>query len=262
MDIYNQEPAFIIFFFLIGAIFGSFANVVIYRWPLGLSVVRPRSHCFQCKVQVKWYDNIPIFSWFILKGQCRNCHASFSFRYTFVELLMGILFALVFYFHGFSINTIEYCVFIFSLVTASFIDIDHFLLPDVLTLSGIIIGLVGSFFNPERTILDSFLGVIAGGGFLWAVAYFYFVFRKEEGMGGGDIKLLAWIGAVLGLKAIPFVILTSTIFGSIFGIILSRKNRNGLKTVIPFGPYLALGALIHIFGGKGLGEWYFSLFFP
>lgn len=263
-NIFTEIPSTLltVYFVIFGLLLGSFANVVIYRWPLGLSVVKPRSHCFQCKNLVRWYDNIPVLSWLLLRGKCRHCKAQISIRYPLVEILMGVLFGWVYVEYGWTFTTLEYCIFIFGLVAASFIDIDHFLLPDVITLSGIVIGVLGSLINPERTLVDSLLGVVLGGGFLWSVAYFYFVFRKEEGMGGGDIKLLAWIGAILGFKAIPFVILTSTILGSVFGVILNWKSKEGLKSVIPFGPYLALGALIHIFGGKGLGEWYFSLFFP
>ena len=116
--------------------------------------------------------------------------------------------------------------------------------------------------NPERSFLEALIGVVLGGGFLWAIAYFYFVFRKEEGMGGGDIKLLAWIGAVLGWTAVPFVVLVSSLLGSVVGIAWGLRSRTGLKSVIPFGPYLALGALVFILGGEKLALWYISLFLP
>jgi leader peptidase (prepilin peptidase)/N-methyltransferase len=250
------------FIFLTGAILGSFANVVIYRLPKNESVVRPRSHCQNCKKPVAWYDNIPILSWFILRGRCRHCHQSFSFRYPFVELLMGSLFAVAFYYFGFSWNFTEALVFLFPLVICVFIDFDHMILPDELTLSGIVIGLVGSLLNPDRAFLDAFLGVLMGGGFLWALAYLYFVFTKNDGMGGGDIKLLAWIGAVLGWEAIPFVILISAITGSVVGLLFAIKSKEGLKTAIPFGPYLALGGVLYMFGGQTIGDWYLSLFLP
>jgi leader peptidase (prepilin peptidase) / N-methyltransferase len=129
-------------------------------------------------------------------------------------------------------------------------------------LSGIVIGLVGALLNPERSFLDALLGVLIGGGFLWAIAYFYFVFRKEEGMGGGDIKLLAWMGAVLGWKAIPFVIITSSVVGSLGGIWVALKQKKGMKAAIPFGPYLALGAVAYLFGGQEIASWYLKLFIP
>jgi leader peptidase (prepilin peptidase)/N-methyltransferase len=153
-------------------------------------------------------------------------------------------------------------IFLFALIIACFIDIDHFLLPDVFTLSGIVIGLIGALLNPERSFVDALLGVLLGGGFLWAIAYFYYVIRKEEGMGGGDIKLLAWIGAVLGWKAIPFVIIASSVVGTVGGAFAAYRDRKGMKTVIPFGPYLALGAVVYLFGGDGIAHWYLGLFIP
>lgn len=247
--------------FWFGACLGSFANVVIYRLPKNESVVTPRSRCGSCGKQIAFYDNIPILSWFILRGKCRNCRASYSFRYPFVELLMGSLFAGLYLMYGFQWTLVEYLILAFGLVVISFIDLDHFIIPDEFSLSGIVIGLVGSLLNPERDFWAAAAGVLMGGGFLWAVAYGYLLLRKEEGMGGGDIKLLAWIGAVLGWVSIPFVILVSSLLGGIVGIMTMSKDR-GLKTTIPFGPFLALAALIFIFGGYHLAEWYFNLFIP
>jgi leader peptidase (prepilin peptidase)/N-methyltransferase len=240
---------------------GSFANVVIYRWP-DMSVVTPRSHCQNCKSLIAWYDNIPIFSWFILRGRCRKCKAPYSIRYAMVELLMASLFTLAYFKFGISWTLLEILLLLFGLVTVSFIDLDRFLLPDIFTLSGIVIGLIGGFLNPERSFAESVLGVFLGGGFLWSIAHIYFLIRKEEGMGGGDIKLLAWLGAVLGWKAIPFIILSSSLLGSFVGIALAMRSRKGMKTVIPFGPYLALGAVIYIFVGESLAELYLQLFIP
>ncbi len=259
---YSLEPAFIFIFFWLGAILGSFGNVIIYRLPKGESIVSPRSYCYSCKKQIKWYDNIPVISWFILRGKCRSCGAKYSFRYPFVELLTGVLFALAYYYIGMSWTLLEYLIFIFGLVVCTFIDLDHMILPDEFTLSGIVIGLVGAALNPQREFLDSLFGVLMGGGFLWGMAYVYYLLTKQEGMGGGDIKLLAWIGALLGWKAIPFVIMTSAITGSIIGLIMARKQNAGLKSVIPFGPYLALGAIIYLFGGEAIALWYLDLFMP
>lgn len=251
------------YLFLMGLLLGSFANVIIYRWPQGKSVVAPRSSCPKCHKKISWYDNVPVLSWLWLRGRCRSCREIISWRYPLVEILMATLFLAVYYHVGAQWILLEYLWLVFGLVTVSFIDFDHYLLPDRFTLSGIVVGLLGALINPEREFLDAFLGVLLGGGFLWAIAYFYYVFRKEEGMGGGDIKLLAWIGAVLGWKAIPFVILSSSIIGSIIGLLWSLKKQDkGLKTVIPFGPYLALGALLHILGGQSLADWYLGLFFP
>jgi leader peptidase (prepilin peptidase)/N-methyltransferase len=260
--LFDLEIYYYVCFFVFGAIFGSFANVVIYRLPSEESIVLPASHCYSCKKPIKWYDNVPIFSWFILRGKCRNCSAKFSFRYPLVELIMAGLFVLAYHYAGFSWTLLEYLLFIFGLVCCTFIDIDHMILPDEFTLSGIVIGLVGAALNPQRDFLEAFFGVLMGGGFLWAMAYVYFLFTKQEGMGGGDIKLLAWIGALLGWKAIPFVIMSSAIIGSVIGLIAARKQGAGLKTVIPFGPYLALGAVIYLFGGESIALWYLNLFLP
>lgn len=249
-------------FFVLGLLLGSFGNVVIYRLPLSKSIVTPRSQCQKCGKMVPWYHNIPFFSWFILKGKCYSCKTPFSIRYPLVELIMGVLFYFIYHLFGWQWSTLEYSVFIFGLVVVSFIDLDHFILPDVFTLSGIVFGMVGGYLNPDREFLDSLWGVLLGGGFLWLVAYLYYFFRKEEGMGGGDIKLLAWIGAVLGWKSIPFVIFFSSITGSIVGIVVMIRSKGSLKTVIPFGPYLALGAIVYLFAGADLSQWYLRLIFP
>jgi len=251
----------ICFAFLFGAIFGSFSNVLIYRIPAGESILG-RSRCQTCLKTIPWFQNIPIFSYFFLQGRCGQCQAPISKRYPLVELIMGLLFAAVVYVYGVTWLTFEYFILVFGLVTASFIDLDHMILPDEITLGGIVIGLLGAAINPEREFLESFLGVLFGGGILWLVAYVYFVFTGRDGLGGGDIKLLAWLGALLGWKAIPFVILSSSIVGSVVGLIVSRKNEDGLKTMIPFGPFLAMGAMLYLLGLKSVGIWYIDLFFP
>lgn len=259
--IFEQSILFSVFSFLFGAIFGSFANVVILRMPAGESI-QGRSHCIKCKKNIPWYNNFPIFSYFFLKGKCSTCKESFSLRYPFVEFIMACLFAVVAYQYGMSWTTLEYLILVFGLVTAAFIDYDHMILPDEITLGGLLIGLVGAAINPERNFLEAFLGVLFGGGTLWLVAYIYFIFTGREGLGGGDIKLLAWLGALLGWRGIPFVILSASIVGSVVGLIISKKNQNTLKTMIPFGPFLAMGAILYILGLKSVGIWYIQLFFP
>lgn len=255
-------PVAAVLFFILGAIFGSFGNVLILRIPKGESVVSPRSRCNSCQALIRWYDNIPIFSWFILRGKCRTCGSKFSIRYPIVELISGLLFAGVFLRFGWSWTFLEMLPFLFALLVVSVIDIDHFLLPDVFTLSGIVIGLVGAFLNPERLFMDAALGVLFGGGFLWTLAYFYYLLRKEDGMGGGDIKLLAWMGAVLGWKAIPFIIVVASVTGSIVGIIVAVRSKKGMKAMIPFGPYLALGAVLFVFAGQSLAQGELAWMFP
>jgi leader peptidase (prepilin peptidase)/N-methyltransferase len=242
----NEHFIFVVIAFWLGAIWGSFANVVIVRLPKNENVAVPRSHCPQCKALIPWYLNVPIVSWFLLRGRCKNCRTPISFRYPLVEFIMGLLFAAIFYRYAWSFSTLEYLIFTFFVVTASFIDLDHMILPDQITLTGILIGLFGAAVNPERAFLDAFLGVLVGGGFLLAIAYLYFAFRKIEGMGGGDIKLLGWIGAVCGLQSIMFVILASSLLGLVIGGTYLLVTKGGMKTGIPFGPYLALAALLYI----------------
>ncbi len=259
---------------VMGACFGSFANVVIYRLPAGISFVRPGSYCWSCNTPIKMRHNIPIFGWFLLRGRCATCKTKYSFRYPAVEILMAALFGLAYVKIGWNWFLLEALIFIFGVVAASFIDLDHMILPDKFTLTGTVIGLLGALLNPERSFMASLYGVLLGGGFLWAIAYLYSVVRKREGMGGGDIKLLAWIGAVLGWTSIPFVILVASIFGSLVGVtamLFSRKPNTEADSkeetddnigsfAIPFGPFLASAALIYLlFGGEKLIEWYLEL---
>ncbi len=248
--------------FILGLLWGSFANVVIYRLPEKLSVVAPRSRCPKCLTPIAWYDNVPVLSWLFLGGRCRKCRASISIRYPLVELLTGIVFAAIFWKYGYQWVTLEYLIFCWSLIVVSMIDLDHMILPDVFTLSGIVIGLVGAALNPERSLYSALAGMLIGGGFLWLIAYIYLLLRKEEGMGGGDIKLLAWMGAILGWTSIPFIVLASSILGSLVGLVLAVRSKAGLKSVIPFGPYLALAALLFLLGGEQIGRWYIGLFLP
>jgi leader peptidase (prepilin peptidase)/N-methyltransferase len=211
---------------------------------------------------IRAYDNIPLVSYLILRGRCRDCKARIPFRYPLVEFLMGVAFAALFWCVGWQWLLLEYGIFVFGLITVSFIDLDHMILPDVFTLPGILVGLLGAALNPERSFLSAFMGVVLGGGLLWLVAYVYYLLRKQEGMGGGDIKLLAWIGAVLGWSAIPFVILCSSVLGSVVGLVIAARSKQGMSAVIPFGPYLAASALLLIYGGSSIANWYLHLFLP
>lgn len=255
MDIY------IIYIIILGLVWGSFANVLIYRLPLKKSVVKPRSACPSCKKNILWYDNIPILSWLFLKGRCRHCSQKISIRYPFVELIMAILFTSIYLKFGLSWYTLELLILTFGLVSISFIDIDHMIIPDVLSLGGILVGLVGGFLNPDRQFLDAFLGLIFGGGFFWLTAYLYLVLKKQEGLGGGDIKLLAWIGTIVGWKAVPFVVLVSSFVGLFFGLITLWVAKKKLSQAIPFGPYIVIATFLYLFYGGFLTKWYFNLFF-
>lgn len=237
------------FFFLQGSFFGSFANVLIYRMqkeePLDLLKA---SHCPNCSYKIPFYLNIPILSWFLLRGHCKNCGEKFSFRYPLVEFLMATLFALLFLAIGWKWFLLEALIFGFMLLVASFIDWDQMILPDSFTLSGIALGLLGAALNPERLFMPSLYGVLLGGGFLLFVSFTYYLLRKQEGMGGGDIKMLAWIGALLTWESLPFVVLISCVMGSVLGLgLMLQSNKKSLQTALPFGPFLAFSSLLYIF---------------
>ncbi len=250
-----------IFIFLMGACLGSFANVVILRLPKNESLMG-RSRCNSCGTTVPWYHNIPIASYFILKGKCSSCQTKFSIRYPLVELIMAGLFLALYTLYGPSWILLEYLIMTWGLVTASFIDWDHMILPNEITYAGLVLGLVGAVLNPERDMWDGIAGFLLGGGSLYLVSWVYFVATGREGLGGGDIKLLAWLGAVLGWKSIAFIVLSSSILGSIVGLYLNRKAEDKMKAMIPFGPFIAIGAVLFVLGLKSVGHWYVELFFP
>lgn len=177
-----------------------------------------------------------------------------------MEMLMGLLFVVTYLKLGWCWTLLEIDILVFGLVVVTFIDLDQMILPDVFTLPGIVVGLVGAALNPERSFLSALIGMALGGGFLWLTAYLYWIVRKAEGMGGGDIKLLAWIGAVLGLASVPFIILVSSLVGTFVGMIVAYRTKDGLKTAIPYGPYLAFAALAYLLGGSEITYWYWNFF--
>ncbi len=252
-----------IFFFIYGSFFGSFANVLIYRIQRNKALyLLKRSYCPHCFYNIPFYLNIPILSWFILWGRCRNCGNSLSFRYPLVEFLMSVLFSALFLAIGWKWFLLEAFIFVFGLLCASFIDWDQMILPDSFTLSGICIGLLGAWLNPDRVFMDALFGMLLGGGSLLAISWIYYLARGKEGMGGGDIKLMAWIGAVLSWESLFFIIFISCLLGSLagFGMIL-HSNKKDLQTAFPFGPYLAVSSVFYIF----LNVWgknYINFFIP
>ena len=244
-----EFPLFYLAFFIFGICLGSFSNVLIHRLPSEQSIVDPVwSYCPSCKNTLKWWMNIPLFSWVVLKFQCYFCKKPISPQYPLVELLVGLAFCGVYYRYGWSVTTLEYCVFSWGLITASTIDFHHYILPDVFTISGIILGLVGAYLSPERDFFEALWGFALGFGFLWGMAKVFFLLKGIEGMGGGDIKLIGWIGAYLGISSIPFTIFVSSFLGSVIGLIfIAISGKNMRTTGIPFGPFLSLGALIFLF---------------
>ena len=252
-----------IFAFIFGLTVGSFLNVCIYRIPLKKSIVNPPSGCTACGKRIKFYDNIPVLSYLILRGRCRHCGEKFSMLYPTVELATGLIsMALLTRFNLLNHSLPQYFIFftfVSTLICISFIDLEHQIIPDAISIPGIIVGFILSFFFNHVTWISSLAGIVSGGGILFIVALVFEAITKKEGMGGGDVKLLAMIGAWLGWKAVPFVILAASLTGSVLGVIALLMARKGLRTRIPFGPFLALGAIVYIFFGQALVEWYFNL---
>ncbi|HCC55303.1 MAG TPA: prepilin peptidase [Desulfobulbaceae bacterium] len=242
------EDMLFIFVALFGSLIGSFLNVVIVRLPEeGGSIVFPASHCQSCKKPISWYDNIPLLSFIVLRGRCRQCGERISWRYPLVEAAMTFL-ALALYQHfGFTILYPVYFVFCAALLVVIFIDVQHQIIPDVISLPGIVLGFALSFVNPFVSWQDAGLGILFGGGSLYLVAMGYYLFTKREGMGGGDIKLLAMIGAFLGWQSLPFVVFASSVLGTVVGVWAMVKQGKGGKTVIPYGPFLAIAAMMYLF---------------
>lgn len=245
--------------FLLGACIGSFLNVCIYRLPASKSIVHPRSMCPRCGKPIRFYDNIPMLSYLLLRGRCRDCGAAIPLRYPIVEL-MGGLFALgTFLKFGLTVETCIYFAFIACLLAITFIDLDHRIIPDVITLPGIPLGFAASFALPALTYKESLLGILAGGGSLFLVAWTYHLITKKEGMGGGDIKLLAMTGALIGWQGVVFTIFIASLTGTLTGLAVMLRSRKGMKLAVPFGPFLAIGSILYIFFGPQLIAWYFNL---
>jgi len=247
--------------FAFGSCIGSFLNVCIYRIPENISIVFPGSSCPSCKTAIPFYLNIPILSYVFLMGKCKFCKTKISARYPLIEALTGIFALLLFLKFGLTPSFFYWFVFIAVLITISFIDFDHQIIPDIISLPGIIIFASSFYFLPEMTIKDTIFGILLGGGSLYAVAFLYYLIKKQEGMGGGDIKLLAMIGAATGMKGVIFTIFTGSLLGTIFGILFMVYTKiKDTKLKIPFGPFLSAGAILYIFYGKQLIQWYLSSF--
>lgn len=241
---------FLTLFFCFGLIFGSFYNVCIYRMPHGKSVVKPRSFCPSCGKLIPWYENIPLVSYIFLRGQCSSCGESFSFRYFFIELLTGLMFAFAFYKYGLSVKTLEFIVFTSAMIIMFFTDLDERILPDIITLGFIPVGLIFSWFVLDRTPKESFLVAIAGAGGLYLIAWLYFKIKKIEGMGMGDVKMLAMMGTFLGVRTF-IALLMASLLGTIVGLILVYGMKKGKNYEIPFGCFLAIASVItYIYGGE------------
>lgn len=302
-----MDPLLAAIIFVMGLAFGSFLNVCIYRLPRGLSVVRPGSACPQCKRPIAFYDNIPVLSWIILRGRCRNCKAAISPRYLLVELLTGLLWLACYWNFGASLSTLKYCVFSFLLLGLIYTDAETKLLPDKLTLTGLALGLgfslcvpvndlasqflpgmvdlpvSGDIFGRLMSLVDSGLGALVGASFIYGAGAIYLHWRKAEGMGFGDVKLMAMVGAFLGIKLTVFTIFTASLTGSLFGlgtvlVVWLKRTHRFMKRLadaqqarrrgwqsaqvvyrnyqMPFGVFLGSMAIIALFFGNRVWQWY------
>jgi leader peptidase (prepilin peptidase)/N-methyltransferase len=238
-----------LFVAVLGAALGSFLNVLIYRLPEEKSIIFPASNCPHCGKPIRFYDNIPIISFILLKGRCRACRGKISFRYPLVELITAVLSLLLFWKFGLTFKYLFSFIFICALIVITFIDLDYQIIPDVITLPGIPIFFLAALIVMGLRFQDAFLGFLLGGGCLYVIAFVYELVTKREGMGGGDIKLLAMMGAFLGWQSLLFILLVSSLLGAVVGIAVMMIKGQDMKYAVPFGPFLSLAAVAYIFFG-------------
>jgi len=246
--------------FVFGLIVGSFLNVCIYRMPRERSVVAPRSFCPHCKKTIPWYDNIPLLSYLLLGGKCRSCRKKISLQYFIIELLTGLFFLWFYSAMGLGARFFIYLIFVCGLIVATFVDFNFRIIPDEISVGGIIVGLLCSLAFPALHhassnlvgLARSLLGVVVGGGVIWLTGIIGdFIFKKET-MGGGDVKLLAMIGAFVGWQMVLLTFFIAPLFGSVVGIIIKLKTKDSL---IAYGPYLALASIVVLFWGNDILRW-------
>ena len=239
-----------IFVLVLGALWGSFANVCIYRLPLEKGVVSGRSFCPKCNNLITWKDNIPVISFLFLKGKCRNCNKKISSQYLLVEIISILLFIIIYHLYGISFTTLLLIVLGLSFLIIFFIDFKHYIIPNLLTFSMMSLGFVKSFLPNLHPMfpnyLNSLIGGIFGYGIIWSIIFFYKQIRKKEGMGLGDAKLLSAIGFWFGWFSIPFVIFLSSIIALLSVTPSLIKKSKKFSSPIPFGPYIILGTLIYL----------------
>ncbi len=244
---------------LFGLAVGSFLNVCIHRLPEHKSVVSPGSRCPGCGYALRWYDNIPVISYLLLRGRCRSCRAPISIRYPIIEVVTMVVFLAHYLIIGPDILLVPRLFFACMLIVLFAIDLEHHLLPNAITLPGIAIGLAFSLLLPPG-IIAAALGALIGGGSLWAIGEVYYRFSGQEGMGGGDVKMLAMIGAFLGWKLAIVTLVFSSIAGALIGLLVLAIRKGGLKYALPYGTFLALGALIASLFGDQIVAWYVGLY--
>ena len=245
-----------------GAVIGSFLNVCIYRLPRVESIVWPGSHCPACAASIAWYDNIPVISYLWLFGRCRNCHVPISIRYPVVEVMNAAGYAIILATFGLTWTAAFYGILFSALLVVAGTDLTHKIIPNVVTVPGIALGLLGATTVLPVGPVNAVLGVLVGGGILWALAWASPYLFGREGMGGGDIKLMAMIGAFLGWKPALLTIMIGSLTGSVIGIGLIALRFMKRDEYIPFGPFLVFGALVSLFFAQPLLDWYQRLLSP
>lgn len=256
------------FAFAIGAIVGSFLNVVIHRYPLEESIVFPASHCPHCKTPIRWYDNVPILSYLVLRARCRSCRMPISPRYPLVELANALFYLALFLHTGATIGFFLLAAIVSMIIVLIYVDAEIQILPDVIDLPGIVIGIaIGALtlgasyitLTVSSSLVDALLGALFGASVLVAIIGAYWLVRRVEGMGQGDVKMLAMIGATLGWRAIPGVLLLASVCGAIIGVPFAIRSGRGMQLPLPFGVFLGIAALVVLFFGPTLSSWYLSL---
>lgn len=255
----SADATLIVLAAVFGALVGSFLNVCIYRLPIGKPIALARSACARCQRQLSWYENIPVLSYLVLGGRCRSCRQPISIRYPIVELLTAVMFAAAMWHYGPGPLLASRLIFGCMLIVLFAIDLEHHLLPNAITLPGIIVGLAFSVINPPGWV-SSLIGIAVGGGVLWAIAEGYYRLRHEEGLGMGDVKMLAMIGAFLGWQLTLVTLMMASFAGSIVGVGFIIAQRGGMKYALPFGTFLAMGAVLAAVVGQDLLTWYLGFY--
>jgi len=241
------QPLVIVYVFAVGAVVGSFLNVLIWRVPRRMSIVRPGSHCPACSTPIRWFDNVPILSWLLLGGRCRSCRGRISVRYPLVEAAAGLVAVAALLRYGVTVAGLEAAVFAWTSLALGLIDLEHQLLPDVMTLPAIAFGLLCAALGGLTTLADAALGALVGALIPTLVIVLYKLVRGIEGMGWGDVKYLAAIGAVFGLHDCLWVLVLAAVLGALVGLALIVAGRGSGRTALPFGSFLALAALVWLY---------------
>ena len=253
------ETTFLIVAAVLGLSVGSFLNVCIYRLPRGESVLRPRSRCPKCQRSLTWYENVPVVSWLVLRARCGGCGARISARYPAIEIVTALLWVLIVWTTPPGWLLASRLVLATALIVLFMIDLEHQLLPNAITLPGIVAGFLFSLVTHPGPV-DSLIGIIVGGGVLYAIAAAYYLLRKEEGMGMGDVKMLAMVGAFLGWQQVLLTLVLSSFAGAVIGLAVMSLQRGTLRYALPFGTFLAVGTLIAMLAGEQILAWYVGLY--